>query len=233
MVTRVEDQMIWKQMFDKKNIDLLKSKLSKVNWDKKLQHLNASDAFMLLHNELQHLIQLVIPTKLIPNKKRRTEPSITKGILQSIKRQKCLYANWAKNKACAIAYERYITYRNVLKRLRRFSKKKFFIDKCEAYKSNTKKLWKLINKCSRKISDKSSLIDYLTIEGIKQTESDIIADEFAKFFSGIGKEYSNKIKPSIKTTEHYLNKIKGCPKTLFMYPTTPHGDSKYNKKNYP
>ena len=114
-----------------------------------------------------------------------------------------------KKQTCALAYEKYTSYRNVLKRLRRCSKRKFYTDKCEAYKSNTKQLWKLINKCSGKISDKSRLIDYLTIEGIKQLESDIIADEFAKFFSGIGKEYSNKINPSSNTTEHYLNKMKG------------------------
>ena len=183
-------------------------------------HLDASDSFAILHDELQHLIQLVVPRKLIHNKKVKSEPWITKGILQSIKKQKCLYAKWAKNKACPLAYEKYTSYRNVLKRLRRFSKRKYYTDKCEAYKSNTKQLWKLINKCSGKISDKSSLIDYLTIEGIKQSESDIIADEFAKFFSSIGKKYSNKIKPSSYTEEHYLNKIKSCPKSLFMYPTT-------------
>ena len=220
IVTRTEDKMMWKQLFDKYSIDVLKSKLTKVNWDEKLQQLDVSKSFKILHDEFQHLIQLVLPSKLIHNKKRKTEPWLTKGILQSIKKQKCLYAKWAKNKTCDLAYERYTSYRNVLKRLRRYSKKKFYADKCEAYKSNTKQLWKLINKCSGKISDKSSLIDYLTIGGIKQSESDIIADEFAKFFFSIGKEYSNKIKPSASTAEHYLNKIKGCPKTLFMYPTT-------------
>ena len=98
MVTSTEDRMVWKQMFDKNSIDLLKSKLMEVDWNEKLQHLNASESFMILQDEFQHLIQLIMPSKLIHNKKRKTEPWITKGILQSIKKQKCLYAKWAKNK---------------------------------------------------------------------------------------------------------------------------------------
>ena len=94
------------------------------------------------------------------------------------------------------------------------------MDKCTEYKSNTKQIQKLINKCSGKIRDKSNVIEYLSIDGIKKTESTIIADEFAKFFSGIGKEYSNKIKKPINSAEHYLSKIRGSNKTLFLYPTT-------------
>ena len=98
-------------------------------------------------------------------KKKKTEPWLTKGILQSIKKQKCLYTKWAKNKTCDIAHEKYTSHRNVLKRFRRYSKRKYYANKCEAYKSNTKQLQKLINKCSGKLSDKSCLIDYLTIDG--------------------------------------------------------------------
>ena len=53
-------------------------------------------------------------------------------------------------------------YKNVMKRLRRYTKRKYYADKCEAYKSNTKQLWKLINECSGKLSDKvASLITLL------------------------------------------------------------------------
>ena len=64
------------------------------------------------------------------------------------------------------------------------------------------------------------MIEYLHIEGIKKAESSLITDEFAKFFSGIGKEYSNKIKKPINSAEHYLNKIQGSNKTLFLHPAT-------------
>ena len=86
------------------------------------------------------------------------------------------------------------------------------------YKSNTKLLLKLINKCSGKLTDKCSIIDYLT-DGIKKIESLEIADEFVKFSSGIGREYSNKIGKATHSAEHYLNKIQGCNKSLFMYCT--------------
>ena len=194
MTTKVEDKMSWKKIFDKSSIDKLRQTIVNQNWNDELQHLDANKVFVHLHEKLQCLIEQIIPTRLVHTKHRKVEPWLTKGILQSIRKQKRLYSKWAKDKTNITAHQEYISYRNILKKLRRFSKRKYYLEKCNEYKSNTKKLWRLINKCNGKINDKSNVIDYLNIDGMKKTESSIIANEFARFFSGIGKEYSNKIK---------------------------------------
>ena len=160
--------MSWKKIFDTKSIDKLCQKISEQKWDEELQHLDVNDGFQHLHENLQLLIDHIIPTKLVHTKHRKVEPWLTKGILQSIRKQKRLYSNWAKDRSNNTAHIKYTSYRNLLNKLRRFSKRKYYMDKFTEYKSNTKKLWRLINKCSGKIRDKSNVIEYLNIYGIKK-----------------------------------------------------------------
>ena len=178
-----------------------------------------NEGFQLFHEMLQQQIDKHIPSKLVHGKIKNLEPLVTKGVLQCIRKQKKLYSNWAKDKSNSEKEQKYLNYRKILQRVKRQCKRDYYTSKCNEHRSNTKQLWKLINKCSGKLINKSGIIEYLTIDGLKNTESKIIAEEFAKFFAGIGKEFSNKIKTPIKSAEHYLNKIRGSQSSLFLLPT--------------
>ena len=211
--------MTWKKIFDKKNLDRLQTKLCEIDWHDKLQHLTVNEGFQLFHEMLQQQIDKHIPSKLVHCKIKNLEHWVTKGVLQCIRKQKKLYSNWAKDKSNSEKEQKYLNYRKILQRVKRQCKRDYYTLKCNEYRSNTKQLWKLINKCSGKLINKSGIIEYLTIDGLKKTESKIIAEEFAKFFTGIGKKFSNKINTPIKSAEHYLNKIRGSQSSLFLLPT--------------
>ena len=51
-------------------------------------------------------------------------------------------------------------------------------------------------------------------------ESEAIANEMARYFATVGKNYAGKIKTSIISIHDYNQSIPMCPKTLFMHPTT-------------
>ena len=51
-------------------------------------------------------------------------------------------------------------------------------------------------------------------------KGEIIADEFARYFSNIGKEYATRMSKSKKGLNYYLNKIPSCEVSIFLHPVT-------------
>ena len=60
----------------------------------------------------------------------------------------------------------------------------------------------------------------MSVDGIKQFLSEIIAKEFAEHFANIGKKMAKEMKSIKKGIIEYLNKIKISTKTLYFYPVT-------------
>ena len=76
----------------------------------------------------------------------------------SINRNKKLYAKMLRKE---VDRETYRDYNKSLRKIIRTVKRNYYHDKCAEFKSQTKKLWSLINEISGKNSDKSSLVEYL------------------------------------------------------------------------
>ena len=116
--------------------------------------------------------------------------------------------------------QKYKTYRNTLKKLKRISKINYYKNKCTEFKKDVRKLWHLINNCIGKTNDKTTIIDHIRIENIEIFDSKRISNEFGKYFSTIGNEYSNRIKPPNKSIRSYLNVIPKNTDSIFLAPTT-------------
>ena len=78
-----------------------------------------------------------------------------------------------------------------------------------------------MNKLTNKLNDKTDIIDYLKVENQDYHEHKLIAEEFAKHFSGVGKQYAEQIPSPIKNINHYLSHIPDNTKTIFMKPVLP------------
>ena len=85
-------------------------------------------------------------------------------------------------------------YNCVLHKTIRYAKSKFYRDKCHEYQCQTKKLWRLIKEISGKNNDKSGLIEYLKIDGVKEYNSQNISNKLAKYFAGVWKDICVKNK---------------------------------------
>ena len=113
----------------------------------------------------------------------------------------------------------YKTEHNLLNKLKRNSKLFYYRNKCVEYRSNTKKLWQIINEVSGKIKDKSTVINCIKIKNVKTYSSIKITNEFGKYFSEIGESFASRIKASNQNKNHYLNKMRQFEKSLFFRPT--------------
>ena len=76
-----------------------------------------------------------------------------------------------------------------------------------------------MNKVINKQSNKTNVIESLKIDNIKHYSSHDIMNEFARYFSTVGKKYANNIKNATRGIKDYLKAITGCNRSLFMQPT--------------
>ena len=87
------------------------------------------------------------------------------------------------------------------------------------FKYDSKNTWKVINKllCKNKNKD---ITDEFLINGIKETNSKIIANAFAQHFSETGKIYAKKVENNTSTEERKMTlKTMYIEDNLFLHPT--------------
>ena len=101
-------------------------------------------------------------TKKISYRKLRMEPWITPALMKSINKGKILYKNQLQGNT--ILHTKYKEYNTILNKVKRHAKKQYYIDKCTEFRSNTKHLWKTINRIVGKTNDKSTVISELVVQ---------------------------------------------------------------------
>ena len=78
----------------------------------------------------------------------------------------------------------------------------------------------MINEIACKSNDKSSLIDYLKIDGIKEYNAKKISNGFAKYFANVGEKFAKQIPKSNKHIDNYLSMLQSSTNSLYLSPTS-------------
>ena len=113
----------------------------------------------------------------------------------------------------------YKDYNNTLHKTLRKAKIVFYKDKCKEFKTQTKKLWRLINEIAGKKNDKSNLVECLKIDDVQVYSANEISNSFAKYFSGVGRKFADKIPVPSKPIAEYLRLMGSNTKSIFLSPT--------------
>ena len=160
-------------------------------------------------------------TTKITNNKIIKEPWLSVGLHKCHRKQQHLYKKTLKQTSTDQDHIKYKTYRNKLKQILRRVKEDYYRNKCIEYRQNTSRLWKMINKLTNKTNDKTDIIEYLRVANQDYYEHKIIAEEFAKHFSDVGKQFAEQIPSPKKNIGHYLAQIPDNPKSIFMNSVSP------------
>lgn len=226
------------------NINNIKQSLLVTNWET-LNVLNANDSYNEFKNILNINLNRFAPEsiKIINNNKIIKEEWMTPGLIKSAKNANKLFKKTIGKPRDCIDYKNYLNYRNKYNHIKRKAKLKYYQLKIREYKSDGKKLWSIMNEIIGKSRNKSNIIDYINLNGIKQYNQNKIANEFCKFFSHIGPNLSKNIKNAKHKFTHYMNNI--TIHSIFLQPTNEfeifkliknlkcknsHGDDKINNK---
>ena len=152
----------------------------------------------------------------ISKSKTPRDPWITKGMLQSIQKQKKLYLEQLSD---TTKTNKYKAYRNQLQKILRKAKITYFREKCKEYKQDSRKLWKLIHAILNKTPHKGECIKAINKEGVPRYDPATITSELCKHFSSIGETFANRIPPPSKTVNEYMNIIPQNDQSIFLNPT--------------
>ena len=74
--------------------------------------------------------------------------------------------------------KKYINYHNHYNQLKRTAKFNYYKQQVDESKTNTKKLWRVINNVIGKNKNKGSIIPYITVEGVHKYNPTTITNEF-------------------------------------------------------
>ena len=144
--------------------------------------------------------------------------------MKSIQKEKQLYRGMlGKNgfpvETRLLVETKYKKYRSLLQKIKHKAKQSYYQDRCVEFKGNTKKLWGVMNSAVNKLSDKSSVIDKLTVEGVKITHPNAIADSLGKYFASVGDKFAQRIATPTRNIDEYIKKIHETTNSLYFRPT--------------
>lgn len=194
--------------------DALKTDLEKIDWYSSENTLDVDKFATELFTKIYKYINKNTVTVRINTKKTGKKGWITTGLLKSINRKNELYLRTTKYPNNQELKLEYIAYRNQLHRLIRTAKKRHLQDYMHKTKSSTKALWNFVSDiCNQSKSETD--ISHIEVGGRQVTEREDVAEAFNEYFSGIGKEYADKIREPKEFEEHenFLEE------TIFLYPT--------------
>ena len=201
-----------------KNMKALVTELDSHDWTPQLTNSSPSVNMEEVHTVLTATIDKCIPlgTRLVHPRHLKKEPWLTPGLKTSIDKNKRLYAKMLKKEVTDSTYRK---YNRELRKIIRKTKRNYYCDKCIEFKSQTRKLWGLINEISGKKRDKSTLIEYLHIGDIREYGAKRISNTFAKYFSQVGKNFAEKMPNSNTSISDYLRCLQSNKSSIYLYPT--------------
>ena len=173
------------------------------------------------HGQLITIIDDICPEKLIsiPANRAIRDRWMNPGVRKCSSQQLKLYRDFLHQRTPESECK-YKSYRNILKKLKRHCKVQYYHQKCTEYRSNTKKLWNIINEVCGKITDKTTVISCLKIDSIKQYDSKKFGDHLGNYYANVGMQYANKIPLSKKSIDDYVGNIQHEPNSIYFKPCT-------------
>ena len=129
-------------------ISKIKKRLDEVDWHGTLNSDSSSNNFDTLMRTINAIMDQEAPVRTIrcSGKRRFVEPWIMTGLDNSARTVRKLYKSTLQSDANLEASEKYRTYRNMYNRTKRMMMVNYYKSKCEEYKTNTKRLWEVLNR---------------------------------------------------------------------------------------
>ena len=179
--------------------------------------MDANEGFEAFHNRLIDTIDEIAPERKLSVSTNRviSRPWIMKGLMKCSKKQLALYQDALKSKT-DLKFRKYIEYQNMYKKIKRRCEINHYQEQCIKFKSNTKRLWEMINNVTRKTQNKKCIINKIKCDTIEISNSKQIANSLNNYFSSVGKKFASKIGNGDHDINHYLNKMTRNNKSIFL-----------------
>ncbi|XP_077994315.1 uncharacterized protein LOC144448040 [Glandiceps talaboti] len=197
--------------FKNYNPDAFLSDLNATSWQPVYDCTDPNIAYEAFYNIFYNIVSNHVHTKTARHSNSIRKPWLSNGILKSVRTKHRLFTKM-KNNPHNVNYKlKYKKYRNILTKLLKSVKKRYYFNKFRWAQGNINKTWQVINEVLNKSTNKlypRKLIS-TTPNNDPLTESSDIANEFNDFFTSIGPSLASNITSATKFTQYldgnYLN----------------------------
>ena len=181
-------------------IHQINDEIHAVDWNGVLNSKDCNNNFNKFCDILHEAMDKIAPLQCIKisGKRHYTEPWMTTGIETSTHKNLKLYKKILMKNCTTEDINKYKVHRNPLNRIKRHAKCMYYITKCHEYKSNTRKLWEVINQTIVKHKHGGSLIPCISIDSIKTYNTKKISNTFGSFHVNLGSN-SNQERSQLKS----------------------------------
>src|SRR6218665_791069 len=188
--------------------DTFKNLINIIDWSPIHSLCDQSDpsaAYEVFNYKMRNVYDSGFPfvTSRIKASKTPKQPWMTLGLLRSCHTKAKLHTRFIKHPTPQNKLK-FITYRNKFKSLCRKAEKDYYTMQFTKFKDDLKQTWQTIKTILRDKPPDSN-ISQLTINGLKITDSQSIAEQFNKYFTGVAQDLVNKIPPSNIPSSTFLN----------------------------
>ena len=183
--------------------------------------MDVNTAYQVLTNNITEVIDIFAPlqTVTLSKKKYIRDPWITKGIRKSSLTLDKLYKKKLRQPPEHLSHTKYRSYRNLINRVKRSAKQKYFSDLLEKHKNSIKHTWRVLKPIIGQTKDQNDISDNFMIDSTRVDDTNRIANEFNSYFANVGPSYASQISQTQTCSEHFFkNKTKD---SLCMYKTDP------------
>ena len=196
-----------------KNMEALKRQLTEHDWTYELSSNSVTECMTRFQETLTESVEYCTPVRehKVNTKQQRREPWLTSGLKISIEKNKRLYSKMMHG---SVTREKYTDYNKMLRNTIRRTKMQFYQEMCNRYKSQTRKLWGVINEIAGKANDKSNLVEYLKIDGVREYNAKRICNSFGKYFASVGRNLLVKFRNQKNLWLHTCNFYKTAVKVF-------------------
>ena len=183
------------RIFNQENEAKFTRKLAYTLWEEILTDPDIHRNFELFINHFQNIYDECFPiaTKIVSSK-RIEKPWLSTGLFNSIKNKNRMFKNFKLGLTSEGTYKR---YKNKLVNLLKVAKMRYYKNLFNSFKTNTKKLWQVINSITNK-GTKHNKVDNLIVKNKVLSNPSDISEAYNHFFVNAAKDLQDQL-PKLET----------------------------------
>lgn len=191
--------------FTEQNITNFKNELELLSFDELLNDQDAQSSYNTFHSMFFNAYERHFPIKTTRFNKNihKKEKWMTQGLLTS-RRSKLRFANQKAENPTPMVIQQFKDYKNLYNRLIRLAKKDYYDKLLIQCQGDTKKSWSIYREISGLSKKKDDLTNILKSDGNDIIGDFNLAQRFNEHFSNVTSNIQEKIVPTVRPPESYL-----------------------------
>ena len=193
----------WRRNMNARNVNRFKQLIAECEWYDIFTNLDTNTAFEKFHEKLKSAYDTAFPKIQIRKCYRTKKPWLTEALKTSIKTKNKLYLQYKK---CNSVYNecKYKGYMNKLNKIIKATEKKYYQEKLEMNKTNTRKTWTIIKEVIGKNKATQVQTKFKLSSGEITSDKRTVCEKFNSFFVNIGPTLSKSFEGHKGSPDKYL-----------------------------